>query len=341
MARKILTNIIVNTQNDEFFISVATKGIHSFVTAGVMLNGQPLMLARVGKTNKVDPCFKTDDDGNMTLGSNCGLIFKQLFGQAKSTLQYEPLELSGEVSYAAYAITYDQYLQFTRLVSQTKGEEPIAAYLPNPDFAAGEAEVALRIANLPTLPPSQENSRTESLAKKSKQLSARNTCRHTAIDLIEHTQGNIPLTTKVSRSFFRDLPLKTNFTGGEPDNHFYVFPLPPNSYHAGKKQTAQLTKIYKRMEALLEKDPYGENTIAKFNALKTLYNNQAGLLASNNLEAALENIQQWKAANNTIINTLRAQSFFGKLFTRQSSTAALADEFEKEIRKELRKAQGA
>ncbi|KTC87752.1 hypothetical protein Ldro_1371 [Legionella drozanskii LLAP-1] len=66
------------------------------------------------------------------------------------------------------------------------------------------------------------------------------------------------------------------------------------------------------MEQLLKKDPYGENTIQKFEALKKLYNEQAGI-PSNDIGEAFQSIQSWKADNRQSISPLRAQGFGGNL----------------------------
>ena len=167
-------------------------------------------------------------------------------------------------------------------------------------------------------------------------LSVGNTCRHTAIDLIEYTQGITHLTDNVSRFFFKALPVSAEFSYGKPDRYFYVFPLPPSAYEADKNKIILLSKIYQRMETLLKKDPYGENTIQKFEALKKLYNQQAGI-PSDNIENALDSIQQWKEENKKIISQLRDQSFFGRLFVSTSSTQKMADDIENFLEASLAK----
>ena len=84
------------------------------------------------------------------------------------------------------------------------------------------------------------------------------------------------------------------------------------------------------MERLLKKDTYGQNTIEKFEALKMLYQQQAGV-PNGNIEDALVSIKQWKEDHKAVIIHLRDQSFFGKLFVSKSSTVAMADDIENSL----------
>jgi hypothetical protein len=303
-------------KNTEFFIAVAKKSIHSFVMLGVIENKQPLLLARVGKTNAIDK----DAD------SRCKLTLKQIVSQAEAQLQSEPLHLDGHLSYAAYTITYAQYLRFIKLAGLATRVQDLYCYLPESE---DEEKINFKLKVIPRSRATEKPTEPEkTLIQKTHYLSLANTCRNTAIDLIEYTQG---LTSRISRNFFRELPSRIHFKDGQTQQPFYVFPLPPGAYDVDKRKKLFLTRIYKRMETLLEKDPYGDNTMAKFSALKSLYQSQADLLSHLSLEAALDNIQLWRKTNARTIDTLRAQSFLGKWFTRQSSTARLATSLEKEL----------
>lgn len=50
---------ITLNKKDEYFISIAKQGIHSFMMLGVIKDGQPKLLARVGKTNDIDPDYSS------------------------------------------------------------------------------------------------------------------------------------------------------------------------------------------------------------------------------------------------------------------------------------------
>ena len=123
--------IAVDKASGDFFIALCQEGIHSFVMLGIMQDSKPKILARVGKTNAVDK----DYDENF--GSQCKLALKQLFSQAEAELRKESLHPYGKISYAAYAISYNQYLQFTKLMALVhrkendgKRSKAIRCYLP-------------------------------------------------------------------------------------------------------------------------------------------------------------------------------------------------------------------
>jgi len=96
---------------DEFFISMAKKGIHSFVMLGVVQSdGSARLLARVGKTNYVDPSQ-----------SQAMLIYKEVAGSgALAFLADEGIsrrqDFSETIQHQTYAITYDQAKQFLGLM---------------------------------------------------------------------------------------------------------------------------------------------------------------------------------------------------------------------------------
>ncbi|AHE67736.1 hypothetical protein [Legionella oakridgensis] len=301
----------IHKEQDEFFIALAKKGGHSFIMLGVMQENKPVLLARVGKI-----VIDSDDC--------CKLSGKLLFTGAKAELQSESLHPKGEISYSAYAISYRQYLQFTKLMSFAQ-RGSISCYLPDSE---DDTTATLKLKTIQKRELSPDNTEQErKIVEKTHHTTLSNTCRHTAIDLIEYTQGIRTLTNNVSRLFFRSLPLKTNFSYGVPQDHFYIFPLPPDAYPAEKEKKTILTKIYQRMENLLKKDPYGENTLAKFSALKQLYIQQAGI-PMDDMEQALASIRTWKSMHQPVIEHLREQSFFGKLFVSVSSTKSMADEIE-------------
>ena len=92
-------------KGDQFFISICKKGKHSFIIAGVMEYDQPQILMRVGK------CF-THQESKSWLKSNAAMVFTK----ARAVLKSEPIDRIGEISYQAYSINYNQYLELIKLV---------------------------------------------------------------------------------------------------------------------------------------------------------------------------------------------------------------------------------
>lgn len=308
---------VIVDKNDEFFISLGKDGVHSFIMVGVIQDGKPILLGRVGKQNSIE---------GISIGE---FALKGIFAQNEAELRNESLRVGGDISYSAYAINYNQYLQFTELLSLAQRNSQIECYVPdrvnnNTVIMAKKALLKQSLGNA--------DQQEQTIVEHSHAISVNNTCRHTAIDLIEYTQGIPHLTDNVSRTFFRDLPLTANFSYGKPDEHFYVLPLPPSAYkneHDNKNKIVVLTKIFQRMEDLLKTDPYSDITIQKFDALKKLYCQQANI-PSDNLDDALNAINQWKNENNKIINRLRDQGFFARRFVSRSTTNIMVDEIIKE-----------
>ena len=302
------TDITVDTINDRFFISICKKGIHSFVALGVMQNDAPIVLARVGG----GLCYKI-------IQSEGGLYFPD------------------SISYAAYSISYDQYLQFIDLLklSSKKHDINYSCYLP----AVCEDRVVTlkreRITPQSEEPISVDRTKKEKITNAS-HITPFNTCRHTAIDFLEYTQDTNEATQHVSRFFFYDLLLKNHFHRDRaPDHPFYILPAPPGAHHVGPETKVILTKLYSRMHELLTKDPYGENTRAKFHALEKFYKQQAGS-PTDDLEVMLTSIRTWKEEYLVVIKPLRQQSIFGQFLhffnmTYKSSTESMADEIESSL----------
>ncbi|AWN74833.1 protein kinase family protein [Legionella anisa] len=305
---------IIVDKNDEFFISLGKTEAHSFIMVGVIQNGEPIILGRVGKQNIEDI-------------SAAEFYLRNVFDHVDTELRDESLRVGGNIGYSAYAINYNQYLQFTELLSKAQRDSELHCYLPDREH---NDTVIMTKKTLPTQVVSEQE---RLIVERSKVMSVGNTCRHTAIDLIEYTQGIPHLTDNVSRTFFHNLPLAANFSYGKPDRHFYVLPLPPSAYknedEGNKNKMVVLTKIFQRMEDLLKKDPYSDITIQKFDALKKLYCQQANI-ASDNIEEALNAIHQWRNENTQIISRLRDQGFFARRFASQSSTNVMVDEIIKE-----------
>lgn len=333
-------SIIVN-KGDEFFIALAksTKGDdknHTFLMLGVIQEGKPTILARVGKTyihNKLAKDFFREKN----LKSYVALYSSVLFSRTESTLQPESLKPRGPISYSAYAINFEQYKQFLRLLSfMKKTELEYKFYQPTEEQ---DDTVVMEITPIQHEDLSKANLSEQNMVERAEYYDRNHHCRESAIEIAEYTQGITHLTDDVSRHFYNNLSVVAEFSYGKPREHFYVFPLPPESFEADEAKKVRLTRIFQRMENLLKKDPYGDNTINKFEALKKLYIEQAGI-ASNDFQAALRSIQSWKENNHAIITPLRAQSFWGKVINHlginyASSTQTMVDEMENTLSKSI------
>lgn len=109
---------IIVDKNDEFFISLGKTEAHSFIMVGVIQNGEPIILGRVGKQNIEDI-------------SAAEFYLRNVFDHVDTELRDESLRVGGNIGYSAYAINYNQYLQFTELLSKAQRDSELHCYLPD------------------------------------------------------------------------------------------------------------------------------------------------------------------------------------------------------------------
>ena len=303
---------VIVDKKDEFFIALGKKGPHSFVMLGVVQNGVPTLLCNIGKQ------LLNQDIGipEFALGF--------VFGQVQAELTQESLHLKGKISYSAYAISYNQYNEFQRLLSLSYREKDIACYQPDRENAD---TVIMKNKVLPSMDLGQASEEERTIAERSHYINVNNNCRHTGVDLVEYAQGIKHLTDNISRLFFRNLPVSAHFSNGKPEQYFYVFPIPPASEALDPDKKAVLTKIYQRMETLIEMAPYADSTIQKFNALKELYYKQADI-PDKDFAGALDAICQWKKEYGNLIGQLRNPNIFKNFFITQTSTQKMVNEIE-------------
>lgn len=324
-------------KNAEFFVALAKRGVHTFVMLGVMdEKNKPHVLTVIGK--KIEE------------GNSCPSLIQVLLG-AKALFSGDReggKELQGfshSVSYAAYAISYEQYLQSLDLMNEMSPEKNHSFYQPLETVEKGGETRRFRYQPLKHKEKEKEEKRKK-IIDKSHHLSPLNTCRHTGAEVVEYIKDS-PLPSDISRVFFRALPLKATFEKGTTtplkdkngavvsNNYFYVFPPPPTLFsdcQARKEKMAILITIYKRMEELIQKDPHGQNTRDKFDALKELYISQTELFEKKkSFSDVLTSVAQWTVENKAVISELRAQGFFGGIFTKKSSTLKMAEQLEKRL----------
>lgn len=321
-------------KDSEFFIAVAKNNgsPHSFVLLGVLEQEKPKLLARVGKWSAL--CLNYPETG----------------------LHFESIKLWGEVSYVAYAIDYSVYIEFIRLMrvarkKTSKTYDQASCYVPETELleddlgddpyrdkyhehspSSKESKrhlVKVRLKKSVHTLFSDENRQEHALILKSQEYDTRNTCRHTALDLICYLRQEENLGDNVSSFFFKDLPIQTYFSRGCTQKPFYVLPFPPSAFPVAKNQKDILTTIYRRMEQLLEIKPDSLLTFDKFKALKALYNEQAAKMNCTP-EQILSSIITWKQEN-PCIGKLRNIWFFDSWIKRTTATDEMVDTLVKDL----------
>ncbi len=303
----------VATDND-FFMAVVKNGkdCHSSVIFGVMVDEEPVFLARVGKVCDKNP-FEAE-------------LYKESFYP------------HDRLSYQAYAITHAQYVKFMLLLAKgdDAGEKPKKiTYFHSQDKQHFEYQWAYSYKE------DSEASYTISADEKRildgcKTLHLFNTCRDSVVDIATYILDDKAVSDRISRLYFLPFLVSANFVDGKTVDYFYVFPMPPSTYCEANEtlKYKRLMVIYKRMEQLLTKEPQHPHTKQKFDALKKLYTEQAGLQDAR-LDVALQSILQWQEDNRHVVSDLRNPSFFSRCFGLKSSTETMTESLVQELEEQL------
>lgn len=318
-------SIIINSKTDKFFISINKKGVHSFIMLGIYdQNRARHLLCRVGK-------FGDNDDKEPNYALAIKFLCNALFYKNKAKLGDEGITRNAKgstpITYQAYDITYDQYWEFIQILESLQTDKnKFFCYKP---MATNGNEITLELSTDLIFPPQSKNKIKENV----NELHVGNTCRHSAIALVEATQ-HAPVTSMVSSSFFIGLPYSTVLDYGKPSENipFYVLPAPPITFsELGLTKTKIITKLYQRMERMLLLETNSQSTQDKFLRLKELYLNIVGSQRQLSLSELLQSIQTWKQDNEFILTALRKRYFWDSFFTRKSATMSLIEEVERDL----------
>ncbi len=332
---------MILNKKDEYFISIAMQGNHSFMMLGVIKDGQPQLLARVGKTDDINP---TSLRKNVFLGELSRLADEGISRSEGSI---------AVINYQAYAINYEQVKEFLGMIAEieqrqiknpeiVKGiqreygsdgieKEAIICFVPvkeNGDIVEFELE---KLKNFEFLTTEEIKAKTSSeIASGVQYLSLNNTCRASSKNIVEAILG---FATDVSSYFFIAPKHQSKLIAGQPKKEsFYVLPPPPNCANVSKEQEAVLKKIYKRLEEIPKLNPESPETRKKFDALKSMYKDIAG---ENHLsaKALFGKILEHEDKNQNSLFEKRSPNFLSKLFSLSSSTKRMFDDMEKGLKK--------
>ncbi|STX28158.1 Uncharacterised protein [Legionella beliardensis] len=356
------SKLILN-KRDEFFLALGKQERHSFLMLGVVKDGNPILLARVGKTNDIDPDVE----------SELKMTMKYLSSQTLARIADEGIARQHAhetaIAYQAYAINYNQTKEFIEIIAaiekkqwanpnfvnalqriyKTQKEiasQAIEAYVPIETSNRANLkshEIVFKYKKLKecTFPPTIEqpvNLRSKNnIFVDTNQIHAGNTCRHSAVNIIEVILG---FKTNISKQFFIPLRYKTKLKGGVPDKtSFYILPPPPTVYNdLTHDQTRVLNKIYKRLEEIPQLNCTSAKTRIKFDELKNLYKDIAGS-SSLNATQLLEHIVNFLDQKEAILFQKRANRFIS-FFTPVSSTEKMFNRItNKLVLKELTEAE--
>ena len=142
-------------KKDEYFLSIAKQGIHSFMMLGVVKEGQPKLLARVGKTDDITPVISSS--------SSFSEIKKNVLSGNLARLADEGVSRReghiADINYQAYAINYEQVKEFLGMIAEIEQRQ-----LKNPEIQNG-------IKRLIDKKQHSLEAKTQEMEQKAKQMS--------------------------------------------------------------------------------------------------------------------------------------------------------------------------
>jgi hypothetical protein len=164
-------------------------------------------------------------------------------------------------------------------------------------------------------------SSVEELSKQAQELHINNTCRTTALNIVEKILG---FKTNISQNFFIAPNYETTLIAGQPNKEsFYILPPPPEAYGTDKTcKNSWLRILYDRLNETPKTNPSSDKTRKKFNALKEIYNSYA-VKKDLNLDELLRLIE----SNMTDLNAKRNSGFLNNLYSSTSRTETMLKPF--------------
>lgn len=353
--------ITVN-KDSEFYIAIAKEGVHSFLMSGVMMDGKAIPLARVGKSNLIDPSFGTGFRDQLRMFGKVAGSHSQAMLMDEG-IEEEP-DYNPNISYQAYSITYEQYLEFLRMIKEVHEQQlqyykdrvlpdknykelsfpekglyklrsGLKCYIPE-ESSSGQVKLAYKAVQQyqPSELPDQEHVR-QHIVSDASEIRIANTCRTTARSILDYVLGYSP---DVPALFAIGLDYVTKLSAGKPTTHtFYVLPQPPKCFEAEPAKMSALKELYKKIENIPKIQPESDTTRKKFDELKHLYLELAGKPQLGLMEV-LDIITVHRAANNELFDKHRGEGLvrsFAELLKLRTGTQAAYDRMEKAIKKEI------
>lgn len=333
-------------KKDEYYLTMAQQGLHSFLILGVVCDGQPKSLVRVGKINDIDADASSAflmTAKTITTGTLSRLADEGLYRKENHVV---------DIKYQAYTINFEQVKDFLQVIAEIDRKQfndkvfmsrmklkfgshaiesqAIEGFVPTEsedDVVTFEFK-KLKESNF--LTEKAQCTRNPDVFAGIQQIHMNNTCRTTSKTLLEIILGFV---TDISSHFFITPKYQTELKGGKPSKDtFYILPPPPNCANVSQEQAFVLKKIYKRLEKIPLLYPEAAETRKKFDALKSIYNNIAGVNQLTTVEL-LEKIAQYEKMNKQDLFVQRAPNFFSKLFSISSATQKMFHELSTDLHK--------
>lgn len=276
----------------EFFMAICKTedDVHSFVVAGVrdLSTGVNHVLCAVGKQlekRETIPQF----------------VFNAIFSNVKSQIKHESIAYDEDditnISYKAFSITEENYHQFIQKLSQHPHvSRRVKFHKKTPDGYVQET-----ITKSDRVPVSYDTSFSN--------ISIKNTCRKSAINLLDSVVKHGSKTQNIHTSFLKGFPGKAKLGKGQLFGRMFILPVPPRPTDISKENYHVLSRVYQQLENVCKGDINDNDTYKKYLSLKDLYNgiNQQ---KTKDIDDVFHAINIWEANERNTIDTHRG---FGRL----------------------------
>ncbi|WP_133138674.1 hypothetical protein [Legionella genomosp. 1] len=309
--------------DDKFFVAICKRkdNPHSFSCLGVIHNNIPLILAGFGKYKKKN-------------ATRCEMAFWQAEG-----VMYDEsilLNTSGaylqDVTYKAFEIDYESYKRHMAEMATFSSEQVkrkvtsryLSAFQP---VEENEDEIIFQHRFLRDLTSADTE---EGFKPDYCEISQRNTCRHTAVDMTRRATLLDDLGKGVSRLFFRRLPLSMRLNEGLVEtDHFFLLPPPPNAFTNMHPKTLAIAKrLYSRLDEMIQIGDKNPITCDKFEAIKQLYNETTQDYACD-YPKLIHHIEDWLTDKRRLIGTHRNAHWFQTTTASTKMFNEILDEYKK------------
>lgn len=328
-----MKQVTIDKKTTRFFVALAKVDMHSFIMVGVYENNTfKHLFCRMGKSAHGEKAkFFCADEVNAS-----HFICQALFSNVKAGLNDEGVfrkkKMSTSISYEAYDITYAHYLEFLHTLSAL--QTPDNTFFCYQPVSETDDSVILEHGKVSQVSVSKN---IDPLKECVAGLNISNTCRHTAIALVENIQ-QASVSSSVPLFFGNNFACTTVMEYGVPVESipFYVLPLSPATYpdlDPNKKWIIE--KLYRRMEQMLLLQGHAQETQDKLNCLKNLYEELVGPQKDLLLDELLTSIHTWKEKNYTTLATLRQKFVWDFFLKRTAATELMVEEIETEIKSKL------
>lgn len=281
----------------EFFIAVCHEkrwphSCHSLILIGAKDS-------KTKQTHLLNACGKYLDLGADR--SALRMLLESLFHEVPSKLHEEHHLYEDEktsLTYQAYQLPQSQYETYLSLVNGCRRSSYFGAYH---EIATENGKHLYHYDAFNPMPTKDDR-----FNQTIKKLGIKNTCRHAALEILNHLVGKL---SALPTFFLSGFHYKAVVSRGQIHNDIFIFPIPPERTQCSKESFPVLLALYKRLQQVSRTLPSHPKTMEKFDALKKIYL-ELYHPEHQTLEKMMSAITNWEKENQKIIDAKRGFSLF-------------------------------